>query len=82
MAILHVIQLLNAIELDNQFRLELYNFKNTIELENYLKSKGYYFNDDDIDNAINFLHVQCQTLEDAQELQNKADWLRYLISGT
>jgi hypothetical protein len=82
MAIYHVVRLLHSIELDEQFRLELYNCNDNTELVNYLNSKGYYFNDDDIDNAINLLHVKCQTLEDAQELQNKADWLRYLISGT
>jgi spore coat protein CotF len=82
MAIYHVVRLLQSIELDEQFRLELYNCKDNKELVNYLNSKGFYFNDDDIDDAINSLHVQCQTLEEAQELQNKADWLRYLISGT
>jgi hypothetical protein len=82
MAISHVIKLFSAIDLDEALRYELYNCFDQDELVSYLNSKGYYFNSDDIDNAFNFLHVQCQTLEDAQTLHIKADWLRFLISGS
>jgi len=82
MPIHHVIKLFNAIESDAALRFELYNCFDQEEIVSYLNSRGYYFDGDDVDNAINFLHVQCQTLEDAQSLNIKADWLRFLISGT
>jgi hypothetical protein len=82
MAIYHVIKLLSAIDFDDALRYELYNCFDQVELVSYLNSKGYYFDRDDIDDAINYLHVRCQTLEDAQTLHIKADWLRFLISGS
>ena len=31
------------------------------------------------EDAVNYLHVQCQTLERAQLLLQKAEWLRYVL---
>ena len=81
MAVNHVINLLDKIESDEALRFELYNCFDQVELIFYLNSRGYFFNDDDIDNAINLLHIQCQSFEEAQSLLLKADWLRFLISS-
>jgi hypothetical protein len=82
MAIYHVIKLFDAIDSDDALRFELYNCFDQNEIVSYLNSRGYYFDGDDVNSAIDFLHVKCQTLEEAQSLHIKADWLRFLISGT
>ena len=33
----------------------------------------------EFEDAVNYLHVQCQTLERAQLLLQKAEWLRYVL---
>jgi hypothetical protein len=81
MAINHVVKLLNTIEYDSELRNKLYKCSNQSELTAFLNSKGYYISNDDIENAINVMHVQCQTLDEAQALLHKADWLRFLITG-
>jgi hypothetical protein len=79
MAIAHVIKLFNNIDHDYKLRSEIYECNGYHELVAMFNSKGYFFNNDDIENAINMMHVKCRTMEDAVELFNKAEWLRYLM---
>jgi hypothetical protein len=81
MAIYHVIKLFQEIEEDFDLRSKLYKCFDQDELMDYLNSRGYFFNTNDIENAVNLMHVQCRTLDDAQILMHKADWLRFLVSG-
>lgn len=81
MAINHVIKLFQAIDADDNLRSKLYDCFDKTELMAFLNSMGYFFNDVDIENAVNLLHVQCKTIEDAQLLLHKADWLKFLIYG-
>jgi len=34
---------------------------------------------DEFEDAVNMLHVQCQKLENAQLLLQKAEWVRFLL---
>ena len=79
MPIRNAIFLLNAIETDTKLRDRMYRCNDNEELVMYLKSMGYIFDNDEFEDAVNFLHLQCQTLENAQLLLQKAEWLRYLI---
>jgi hypothetical protein len=79
MAIYHVIKLFKTIDNDYELRSQIYDCNNIDELTSMFQSKGYYFNNDDIDNAVNMLHVNCRTMDDAVDLFNKAEWLRYLM---
>jgi len=80
MATHHVIKLFNTIEYDYDLREKIYECNGSNELMSMLNSIGYYFDNDDIDNALNMMHIQCKTLEQAENLFHKADWLRYLIT--
>jgi predicted ribosomally synthesized peptide with nif11-like leader len=79
MSIHNAIYLLNAIENDTKLRGEMYRCNNNEELKSFLKATGFIFSNDEFEEAVNSLHVQCQTLEQAQLLLQKADWLRYMI---
>jgi predicted ribosomally synthesized peptide with nif11-like leader len=79
MSIRNAILLLNAIDDDSVLREEIYLCNEADQVMNYLKSRGYHFDMDELEDAIHHLHVQCQTLEDAQCLLHKADWLRFLM---
>jgi hypothetical protein len=79
MSIHNAVYLLNAIEADTKLRGEMYRCNNNEELRSFLKSLGLVFSNNEFEEAVNSLHVQCHTLEQAQLLLQKADWLRYLI---
>jgi Nif11 domain len=79
MSMINVIHLFITVDIDPEFRKKIYQCKDSKSLRSYLNSRGYYFDQDEMEDAINYLHVQCQTLEEAQNLLHKADWLRYLI---
>ena len=79
MSIRNAIFLLNAIESDSKLRDRMYRCSDNEELVSYLKSLGYSFDDDEFEDAVNYLHVQCQTSENAQLLLQKAEWLRFLL---
>lgn len=79
MSIRNAIFLLNAIDNDTKLRDHLYRCDSYEELMECLKSKGFPFTRGEFEDAVNHLHVQCQTLENAQLLMQKAEWLRYLL---
>ncbi len=79
MSIRNAIFLLNAIDNDLKLREQLYQCADYRELMDCLISKGLPFSNDEFEEAVNHLHVQCQTLENAQLLMQKAEWLRYLL---
>lgn len=79
MSIRNAIFLLNAIDDDTKLREQLYRCSDYKELMKCLQVKGLPFLKEEFEEAVNLLHVQCQTLENAQLLMQKAEWLRYLL---
>ncbi len=79
MPIRNAIDLLADIDNNSDLREQMYRCPGSNELLAYLKVQGYSFDNDEFEEAVRIQHVQCQTLEDAQELLHKADWLRYLM---
>lgn len=79
MSIRNAIFLLNAIDNDLALREQLYRCVDNEELMECLKLKGCPFSNDEFEEAVNHLHVQCQTIENAQLLMQKAEWLRFLL---
>ena len=79
MPIRSAIDLLAAIDNNSDLREQMYRCPGSNELRAYLKVKGYSFDNDEFEEAVRIQHVQCQTIEDAQKLLHKADWLRYLM---
>jgi hypothetical protein len=79
MPIRNAIDLLEAIDLNSELRDQMYRCAGSEELMVFLNMKGYQFDVEEFEEAIRLQHVKCQTLEAAQELLHKADWLRYLL---
>ena len=79
MPIRNAIFLLNAIDNDQRLRDLLYRCKNYEELMECLKTLGIPFTREEFEDAVNHLHVQCQTFENAQLLMQKAEWARYIM---
>lgn len=79
MPIQKAIDLLNDIDDNKALRHQMYGCENTDELMRFLHAEGYVFSVDEFEEAVRFQHVQCQTLEAAQELLHKADWLRFIL---
>jgi hypothetical protein len=79
MSIRNAIFLLHAIDNDLKLREQIYSCTDHDELMECFQSLGYVFDDNEFEDAVNSLHIQCQTLENAQLLLQKADWVRYLL---
>lgn len=79
MPINSAIDLLKAIDHSSELRDQMYRCGGSEELMIYLEAVGYQFDVEEFEEAVRLQHVKCQTLEAAQELLHKADWLRYLL---
>lgn len=79
MSIQNAIHLLRQVDADTTLREGMYNCINGSELQTFLASSGFPFDSNEFEDAVNHLHTQCQTLEQAQDLLHKADWLRYML---
>jgi hypothetical protein len=79
MSVHNAIRLLNQIEDDAVLRQAIYQCDNSGQLSAFLSALGFYFEMNELEDAINYMHVQCQTLEEAQSLLHRAEWLRLLL---
>ena len=79
MSIHNAIRLLNQIEDDAMLRQAIYKCNNSGQLIAFLSALGFYFEMNELEDAINHMHVQCQTIEQAQSLLHRAEWLRFLL---
>jgi hypothetical protein len=79
MPIRNAVYLLNAIESDSHLRESMYSCKDMEEFDSCLDSNGYIFDFEEFEDAVHYLHLRCQTIESAQCLFHKAEWLRYLL---
>jgi hypothetical protein len=76
MPIRNAILLLSAIEKDSVLRDNIYRCSNGEELETYINSLGYVFDSSEFEDAVNHLHLKCQSYEMADLLMQKAAWVR------
>jgi hypothetical protein len=79
MSLGNAIKLLKLIDVEIGLREGMYQCKDSKSLNKYLKSKGYDCSIEELDDAINSLHVQCQTLDQAQYLMHKAELLKFIF---
>jgi predicted ribosomally synthesized peptide with nif11-like leader len=79
MSIQNAKNLLQVVDRNTKFRKEMYNCINGEELQSFLEINGFTFDIEEFDQATNILHVNCQTLGEAQDLLHKAEWLRYML---
>jgi len=80
MPINSALELLDDIGTNPQLRDQMYACTGAENLKDFLSDIGYRFDLEEFEEAVRLLHVKCQTLEAAQELLHRADWLRFLLS--
>jgi hypothetical protein len=78
MSVCNAIILLKAIDDIPALKEEIYFCEETDRVLAYLKSQGYHFDMEELEDAIYNLQVQCRTEEDVRCLRYKADWVRFL----
>ena len=81
MSVHNAIKLLQSIDNHDSLRRQMYSCKNALDLENILKSHNIWFQKAEFEEALNMLHVKCQTKEEANELFQKAEWYNFLIAS-
>ena len=79
MAINDAMKLIKAIGSEAALRREMVSCTSYDELNEYLFHKGFIFSKYEFEEAINHLHVNCQTHESAGDLMAKAEWFNYLV---
>lgn len=79
MAINDAMKLLKAIDGDASLRREMVSCTSMDELKEFLFNKGYSFTHGEFEEAVNNMHVKCQTYENASDLMGKVEWYNYLI---
>jgi hypothetical protein len=82
MSVQNAIGLLNIIDKQPEVRINLYHCSDSIELKNSLKAMGFDFDLEEFEDAVRTLHANCQDYEDAAQLMNKAELLRFLLMKT
>jgi len=81
MAIQHAIMLLQEIETNQDFRKELYRCDHEDGLYALLKEHQLFFNFEEFEEAIRYLHVRCQTEDEASDLTEKSMWFKMLLKS-
>ena len=79
MSLGNAIKLVRLVDVEIGLREGMYECKDFKSLKKFLKSRGYDCTFEELEDAINSLHVQCQTLEQAQYLMHKAELLKYIF---
>jgi hypothetical protein len=79
MAMNDAMKLIGAIGDDPSLRREMVSCTSLNELKEYLFNKGFQFSNHEFEEAVNVLHVKCQTFENADNLMAKAEWFNYLL---
>ena len=81
MAINNILTLFDTIGENNKLRSSLNACTTTTELDKCLESYRLPFSEEEFEEAINLMHVKCQTQEQADELFSKVHWFRFLLSS-
>lgn len=79
MAIQNAMNLIRNVKTDAGLRDKLHTLQQN-ELELYLDEQGYKFSYTEFEDAIDMLHVKCQTHEEAEELMQVVMWLKLVFT--
>lgn len=80
MTIQNAICFLDEIEDDQALRSQAYSCRSETDWQDILRQHGIPFEPAEFEEAINLLHVKCQTYEQADALLHKADLVRMLLA--
>ena len=81
MSIQQAMRFLKDLDQLQQLRSELYGCTTPEAQFAKLKAAGFAFSGAEFEEAVDHMHVACQTREDADELMNRANWLRLVFAN-
>lgn len=81
MAIVHAMKFLKEIDAKPDLRETLYLCEGRETLFQTLKDAGYPFTGGEFEEAVDHVHVACQTFEEADLLMNKVNWFRMVSAN-
>jgi predicted ribosomally synthesized peptide with nif11-like leader len=79
MAIQNAMNLIRDVKNDVDLRYNLHTIHQS-DVEMFLEEQGYKFTYQEFEEAINMMHVKCQTHEEADELMQVVMWLKLLFT--
>lgn len=82
MPIQHAIHFLRDIDQLEPLRNSLYTCKGYEALFQALAQAGYHFTGGEFEEAVDHLHVACQSYEEADRLMSKANWFRMVSANS
>lgn len=81
MAIVHAMKFLKEIDDQPDLRDALYKAQGLEALFETLKTAGYPFSGGEFEEAVDHLHVGCQSEEAADELMTRVNWFRMVSAN-
>ncbi|MBK8804456.1 MAG: hypothetical protein IPN71_20820 [Fibrobacteres bacterium] len=81
MPIQHAIHFLRDLDELEPLRDKLYLCEGRESLFQALEHAGYHFTGGEFEEAVDHLHVACQSSADADTLMNKANWFRMVCAN-
>lgn len=81
MAVAHAMRFLKEIGDRSDLREALYLCDGQEALFAFLKESGFPFTGGEFEEAVDHAHCACQTHEEADELMNRATWMRMVMAN-
>lgn len=81
MAVSHAIKFLREIDDKPELREALYQSGGREDLFERLKGAGYPFSGGEFEEAVDHVHVSCQSYAEADQLMNKVNWFRMVSAN-
>lgn len=81
MAIVHAMKFLKEIDDQPDLRNVLYECKGLEDLFATLEEAGYPFSGGEFEEAVDHVHVGCQSEQDADVLMTRANWFRMVCAN-
>ena len=73
--------LLRNLDISPDLRNALYHCNTVKEWDEALKSAGIPFQEEEFEEAVNMLHVRCQTVDEADDLLQRVHWVRMMLGA-
>jgi hypothetical protein len=81
MSIHNAIRFLRHLDQLQELRSALYGCTSTEAQLAKLRAEGYGFSGAEFEEAVDHMHCDCQTHSEADELMNRANWLRMVFAN-
>lgn len=80
MSVVNAIKFIKKADNDSTFRKSLYKLNGIKDFKDFLNLQNMEFSDIDFEEAFNYLHTQCQFVEQADKLYNIMNLVKLIIN--